>query len=504
MADTTNSDRSEMRVTMTARPRRRSTLSVLVSPIPAVLISAILIPALVGAPPATTEEPTTIGTDGYVHISPHGEVLGRDAYYPRDGNGGYDVTKYDVALKVQAFRTDITATSRITATATQKLTQFNLDLQGLEVTSVRVDGRNATFAREGDHELVITPTVALAKNAEFLVEVDYRGCPTYNEANGHRVGWRWHSGGAVAAGLPHSARTWMPVNDTSVDKAQLTITADLPSTWSMVANGVEESVVPDGARHRITWSERTPVAPSGMLLAVGGLTVDKSTLANGKPLVNAYYPDSEAAKELGARIPEIIDVLTRFYGNYSMSTAGGVFLPKASEHSLFAQGHPVFGENVDINEVVQGVAAQWWGNQVTIKTWPDHLMTESFARYSVWLWDETKNQVDLDARYKKIVEASRADTTFWSPKLKDVGVGNELSAGDKGVLMVHALRKRMGDKAFKELVEMFCLGNIGWNQAWSDWQLFVEAVSRTGLPDFFAAWLDSGTIPPDSQLFPKG
>ena len=37
----------------------------------------------------------------------------------------------------------------VTAKATQDLTRFDLDLRGLEIASVRVDGKQAKFTREG-------------------------------------------------------------------------------------------------------------------------------------------------------------------------------------------------------------------------------------------------------------------------------------------------------------------------------------------------------------------
>ena len=62
------------------------------------------------------------------------------------------------------------------ATATQPLRSFNLDLAGLEVAAVSVNGLSAPFAR-AQNELTITPTTALAVNLPFTVSVNYHGTP---------------------------------------------------------------------------------------------------------------------------------------------------------------------------------------------------------------------------------------------------------------------------------------------------------------------------------------
>lgn len=80
-----------------------------------------------------------------------------DPYYPASGNGGYDVSHYDLRLTYQ-FTTDLLeGTATILATTTQELSRFNLDF-GLAVSEVRVNGKKASFAKTGTQELEITPT----------------------------------------------------------------------------------------------------------------------------------------------------------------------------------------------------------------------------------------------------------------------------------------------------------------------------------------------------------
>src|SRR5439155_16717479 len=114
-----------------------------------------------------------------------GADSGGDPYYPADGNGGYDVTAYDVSITYDPPTKHLDGDTTVTATATQDLSRFDLDLTGLDVSNVDIDGAPATFSRAGDHELVITPARAPAKGAVFRTRVRYAGSPGQE---GHQIG----------------------------------------------------------------------------------------------------------------------------------------------------------------------------------------------------------------------------------------------------------------------------------------------------------------------------
>ena len=87
-----------------------------------------------------------------------------DPYYPAYGNGGYDVSHYDLRLKYQPATDELEGTATLLATTTQDLSGFDLDF-ALDVDEVRVNGAPATFATSGDHELEVTPARPLAQGA---------------------------------------------------------------------------------------------------------------------------------------------------------------------------------------------------------------------------------------------------------------------------------------------------------------------------------------------------
>ena len=97
-----------------------------------------------------------------------------DPYFPDLGNRGYDVQHYDLGLSYDPASKRLTGDTTITATATERLRRFNLDLAGLHVSSIEVDGAPARFHHTGD-ELIVRPRRAIAPAAPFTVRVRYSG-----------------------------------------------------------------------------------------------------------------------------------------------------------------------------------------------------------------------------------------------------------------------------------------------------------------------------------------
>ena len=98
-----------------------------------------------------------------VKFSPGAPGIG-DPYFPLDGNGGYDVSHYDLNFDYDPATDVLRGLERIDAKAKQNLSSFNLDLVGMNVRAVFVDGDPARWRRD-DNELTITPRRACAAAA---------------------------------------------------------------------------------------------------------------------------------------------------------------------------------------------------------------------------------------------------------------------------------------------------------------------------------------------------
>ncbi|GGM98108.1 peptidase [Lentzea pudingi] len=430
-----------------------------------------------------------------------------DAYYPTDGNSGYDVTLYDLAITYDPGSKKLDGVASVTATASADLARFNLDLEGLKVSEVKVAGQPAKFVQEGDHELVITPAAPLAKGKPFTAVITYGGQPTtIDDASLGRSGWQISStGGAFAAGQPHSATTWFPANDTPRDKAALKVAARVPDGWTAISNGLEGPATRDGGWTTFTWSEETPLATYLATVAIDKFEVVRSKLPNGTPVVDAYAPGTSAAKKpIQSQGPEVLAYLETKFGPYPQRAAGSIWVADQIGFSLETQTRPIYAAWADLETVVHENAHQWFGDSVSIENWADICLNECLASYAQWLWLEHEG-TDLDQRYRDQVEQRRERSSFWAPKLYDMGRGNEFrGVYDKGLMGMHALRKQVGDDVFFKALQSWLVKHRDSNASWPEFEEHFKQASGQPLDPFFKAWFRDSGIPDDQYLLPVG
>jgi hypothetical protein len=194
-------------------------------------------------------------SQGHPQFQPGAPGAG-DPYFPLDGNGGYDVQHYLLDVKYQPATDVLTGVATISARATQNLSSFNLDFEGLTVRSIKVNGRSATWSRDGG-ELTVTPARGLPDDSEFTTVVRYDGVP---ETLGDGSGFIHTDDGAIVIGEPDVAATWFPVNDHPTDKASYTFEVTVPQGLEAVANGRLESSRTSQGWTTWTWQAKEPMA----------------------------------------------------------------------------------------------------------------------------------------------------------------------------------------------------------------------------------------------------
>jgi aminopeptidase N len=456
-----------------------------------------------GTTPAVTSGQTGTplqrsGDIGVAATGTPGAAGAGDPYYPEDGNGGYDVTGYDVSIVYDPDSTHLDGDTTITATATQSLSRLNLDLFALSASAVEVDGQPATFTRESRHELVITPAAVIAQGATFTVRVRYGGEPQLFEESGLGAGG-WYandSGAAIAAGEPHSATAWYPANDTPRDKATFALTARVPDGWTVISNGVDQPADSSAGWTTFRWRLDEPVATYLTTVAIDRFTVDRSQLADGTPVIDAYAPGAEDSRTHGRRLPEVIEVLSESFGPYPFDSAGGIFLGTSIGYALELQTRSVYSPDPGIDVIVHENAHQWFGDAVTLRSWADICLNECFASYASWLWREATEGVDLDPYYE-----SQLERTDFGRRLYDMGAGNEFrGVYSKGPVAVHALRRYIGDDVFFAVLKSWTRTHHDGNASWPEFEEHVASMAGRDMRGFFDAWFRGDEKPADEYL----
>ncbi|MER6753136.1 M1 family metallopeptidase [Micromonospora echinofusca] len=442
----------------------------------------------------------TDGGDGRGDFRPGAADLA-DPYVPGAGNGGYDVAGYRLAVRYDPATDRLSGRATLTATATAALSRFNLDLAGLDVSRVAVDGRPAGSARDGD-ELVVTPRGGLSRDARFTVEVDYSGVPAAKTDGQLGSGGFLHTAdGAIALGQPWSAATWFPVNDHPSDKATYDIEVTVPEGLAALSNGVPGERTSADGWTTWRWAERAPMASYLTTLVIGDYRVRSGTHA-GRPMVTAVpasLPATGPEAASLARTGEIADFLATRFGPYPFDSYGGVVVtdPRIG-YALETQSRPVYGPGFfrsgrpNLGVVAHELAHQWFGNSVALSRWSDIWLNEGFASYAEWLWEEH----DGGRTAQRTFELEYA-ATDWSHPSVDPGRSRLFGAAvyKRGALAVHALRRTVGDDTFFRILRTWTTERRDGNATTDDLVALAERVAGRPLRPVFDAWLVGGTAP---------
>ncbi|UNO40572.1 M1 family metallopeptidase [Streptomyces sp. MST-110588] len=419
-----------------------------------------------------------------------------DPLFPSLGNGGYDVGHYGIDLDYDVAGGTLDATTEITATATQDLSSFTLDLEGLKVTGVQVDGADAAFSRKG-HKLTVRPAGSLKKGVKFRTTVKYGGEPkAMKDADGSPEGWVRTPDGAFVTGEPAGSMTWFPGNNHPSDKATYDFSLTVPRGYTAVANGELRARRAGKGRETFQWHSGEPMSSYLATASIGKFTVTESRTADGLPLYVAVDPqEAEKSEKPLSRLEEILKWSVKRFGRYPFSSAGAIVdhPPRVAENygALETQTKPVYAGAPDETVVVHETAHQWFGDSVTPKTWKDIWLNEGFATYAEWLWEEDEGGRTAEEQFKENYEKAEDDLVWKFPpgapsSQKDV---LEEPVYYRGAMVLQQLRKAVGDKVFFKILKDWPSEHRYSTVSTRDFIAFCEARTDTDLKDLFADWL---------------
>ncbi|MFD9520806.1 M1 family metallopeptidase [Streptomyces sp. NPDC059979] len=425
----------------------------------------------------------------------------RDPYFPKAGNGGYQVEHYALDLDYDPADGELHGKAVITARAEQGLSSFNLDLSGLKVESVSVQGEGARYNRTGN-ELTVRPAEDLEKGEVFRTEVEYGGKPkALVDADGSKEGWITTEGGAVAVGEPIGSMTWFPGNHHPSDKATYDITLTVPHGYEAVSNGELRSRT-EGAdgRTEFAWQSREPMASYLATAVVGPYKVTTGRTASGIALYNAVTPEQAVASagEL-ARLPEMVEWGSGRFGAYPFGTAGAIVLPAETlGYALETQTKPVFpGAPVEEGLLLHELAHQWFGNSVSPKSWKDMWLNEGFATYAEWLWDEDHDGPTAQERFEAFLagdtDVDLAADSDWDAFPPASPPGPEHISGNpvyyRGAMVLHRIRQEVGDEKFFALLRGWAADHRYGNVSTADFTTYAQEKTGHDLKKVWDVWL---------------
>ncbi|APE23043.1 M1 family metallopeptidase [Streptomyces venezuelae] len=490
------------------------------------------------------------GATGGVRGTPGSAGL-RDPYFPKLGNGGYDVSHYALTLGYDPATGRLAGTAEITARATQDLSAFNLDLAGLTVERASVDDAPAAVNRAGN-ELTLRPREEIPDGTEFRATVAYGGVPEpVTDADGSQEGWLRTGEGVVAVGEPTGSMTWFPGNHHPSDKAAYEITLTVPAGFEGLSNGVRTArrAAADG-RVTTEWRMAEPMASYLATVAIGRYETTTATATAGgadptatatstaggadptatatstaggadptatatstaggadpsatataggagtpaagavSVLTAADRSVAAATAPLRGEIPEILDRQARRFGPYPFSTAGAIVTTDGTlGYALETQTRPVFpAASFDRTTLVHELAHQWFGNSVTPATWRDLWLNEGFATYAEWLYAEEYEHVPARTHFER---AFAQDANWAFPPAAPPAAENlfDPPVYQRGAMVLHKLRETVGEERFGEILRGWPAKYRHANASTADFTAYAESVAGRDLDALWDVWL---------------
>ena len=432
-----------------------------------------------------------------------------DPYYPTYGNGGYDVRHYDLDVRYAPGRNHLRGTATIEADATQDLSCFNLDLVGLDVHAITIDGQAATFSRS-THELKITPASALVSGDAFEVVVEYEGTPHAFSLPGtdEQAGFLPTRDGAIVAGEPEVAAGWFPVNDHPTDRATYTFHVTVPNGYDVVANGHLESTTTNGNRTTYVWVANDAMASYLATIDIGDWNMRTRQTGSGIPVIDAVDPDMAAdARAALRREPEILDFLQSQFGPYPFETAGAIVTDSRTlGFALETQTRPIYPPHAfpgpGVYYLVHELAHQWFGDLVSVDRWQDIWLNEGFATYAEWLWTEHEGFGTTQQTFRADFRGISRRSPFWEVVIGDPGVKDMFDGAvyERGAMTLQALRNQIGTTSFFDVLHRWTRDHAFGTGTTDEFIALAEQVSGKQLDDLFQTWLFERRKPPPSAV----
>ena len=428
-----------------------------------------------------------------------------DPYYPLAGNGGYEVGHYTLDIGYHPHTDRLNGETSIEATATQALSRFNLDLVGLRISSITVNDAAATWTREHEHELVVTPAVEIANGAPFTVVVRYAGVPRTFSIPGTslRTGVVRTDDGAVIWGEPEVAAAWFPSNDHPQDKATYDIAITAPTGLKSISNGRFLGTSAGGpGRTTWSWDVTSPMASYLAMAAIGRFHLRRTHTADDIPVLDALDPRVVPAAARSLHVEErIVRFLRSNYGPYPFDALGGIVDHARMGAALENQTRPIYSESFfdggpNTYVVVHELAHQWFGDSVTVDRWQHIWLNEGFATYSEWLWNQERGRAGprAIAAYFCTIPAG---SSFWDVAPGDPGVDDLFSDAVyvRGAMTLQALREEVGPDAFFEILRTWADERRDLTGTTDQFVAVAETLSGIQLDELFDGWLFTTSRP---------
>lgn len=465
----------------------------------------------------------------YISISFFGYAQSNRYVYKtsRDKINNLVHTKLDVKFNIPESELEgeawITATPNFSPTS-----KIIFDAKEMIIHDVTVNNKKMPYNYFENRELIVDLDRAYKRGEEFTVYVNYTSRPNRvkNEKGFKSIDKKglyfidpldqdpdkptqiW------TEGETENNSVWFPTIDAPNQKTTQEILMTVPNKFVTLSNGtlISQKENTDGTRTDY-WKQDQKHAPYLFFMGAGEFKIVKD-FWKGIPI--EYYVEEKyesLARDIFGKTPEILSFYENLLGveypwdKYSQMVARDYISGAMENTTAVVHGENAYqekGELIDENKweatIAHEIFHHWFGNIVTAESWSNLALNEAFANYGEYLWFEHAYGKDY------------ADETLLNSKKKyfdKEGLNEEKNlirfkyetdddlfdsvSYDKGGMILHMLRKILGDAQFFAGLQRYLLDNkFGTGEA-HQLRLAFEAVSGRDLNWFFNQWFfDSG------------
>ncbi len=313
-------------------------------------------------------------------------------------------------------------------------------------------------------------------------------------------------------GETESNSCWFPTIDKPNQKMTDEIYISHLKKYVSLSNGtlvsstdVNDSIVTD------YWKMDLPHAPYLVMMAVGDFSIVQDRWRDIP--VNYYMEKKYApyAEQIFGNTPQMIEFFSQKLGfdypwqKYSQIVvrdyvSGAMENTSATLHGEFIQrdSRELLDETFE-DVISHELFHQWFGDLVTTESWSNLPLNESFATYGEYLWSEYKYgreyaDYKLQENFDKyMVEAKDLNVDLIRFRYDDREDMFDRHSYEKGGLLLHYLRKIVGDDAFFKSLELYLKTNQFKPVEVHQLRLAFEEVTGKDMNWFFNEWfLNSG------------
>ena len=435
--------------------------------------------------------------------------------YAQDRTDSLHIAHYDINLNITDFTNhtvygyaDLTAVAKV-----NNLPYIDLDLKRLVVDSVWVDDVQVqTFTQEGT--LVRIDLQSPANQGDTLnLRVYYSGIPGADPAFGgfYFSGEYCYNIGVGFRDIPHNfGRVWYPCLDFFTDKSTYTFNIETQVGKRAICGGyLSDSIATESNTVIWQWKLDEPVPTYLTSVAVGDYMHYSDTIHGMEKIIpiDIYTYPEHFSRVPGnfAHLKDAIRIYEMRYGPYPWNRVGYVgvnFLAGAMEHvtNIAYPNFTITGNSNYESMYMHELSHMWFGDLVTCQRAEEMWLNEGFANYSEFVAAEILYPSDnpendgykagIRDQHREVLKKAHVDDGgYWALDQIPQDVTYGTTTYEKGGIVVHSLRKYMGDSIFFEAIRAylteFQFGNASSQQFFD----FMSEYSGQNLQDFFEAWV---------------